>query len=68
MDRRPARLLVHTACGAASKEPVPEAKDAYRVLLRRGMLHLFEVDARMLQSHLEMLCLRVRVLSEGLRA
>ena len=47
---------------------MPEAKDAYCVLLRRGMLHLFEVDTRMLWSHLEMLCLRVRVLSEGLRA
>ena len=46
---------------------MPEAKDAYRVLLRRGMLHLFEVDARMLQSHLEVFCLRLRVLPEGLR-
>ena len=58
---------MHTAGGAASKEPVPEAKDAYRVLLRRGMLHLFEVDARMLRPHLEVFCLRLRVLPEGLR-
>ena len=47
---------------------MPETKDAYRVLLRRWVLHLFEMDARMLRFHLEMLCLRVRVLSEGLRA
>ena len=58
---------MHTACGAASKEPVPEAKDAYRVLLRRGMLHLFEVDARMLRPHLAVFGLRLRVLPESLR-
>ena len=45
---------------------MPEAKDAYRVLLRRGMLHLFEVDTRMLQLSLEMPLMRLRVLPEGL--
>ena len=45
---------------------MPEAKDAYRVLLRRGVLHLFEVDARVLQLSLELSFLLVRVLPEGL--
>ena len=68
MDRCPTRLLVHPSGGSASKESVPEAENACGLLLRRWMLHVFEVDSRMLRFHLEMLCLRVRVLSEGLRA
>ena len=47
---------------------MPEAEAAHGLLLRGRVLHLFEVDAWVLQLYLEMLFLRVRVLSEGLRA
>ena len=68
MDGCPSRLLLHTACGPTSEELVPEAENACCLLLRCWMLHLFEVDARMLQLSLEMPLLRLRVLPEGLRA
>ena len=59
---------MHPSGGSASKESVPEAENACGLLLRCWMLHVLEVDSRMLWSHLEMPCLRVRVLSKGLRA
>ena len=62
----PPRLLLHTPRWSASEEPVPKAEAAHCLLLRGRMLHLFEVDARVLQLSLEMLFLCVRVLSEGL--
>ena len=66
MDGCPSSLLVHPSGGSASKESVPEAENACCLLLRCWMLHLFEVDARMLQLSLEMPLMRLRVLPEGL--
>ena len=66
MDRCPPRLLLHPPCRSTPEKSVPKAEAAYGLLLRGRMLHLFEVDARVLQLYLEMLFLCVRVLSEGL--
>ena len=41
---------------------MPKAEAAYCLLLRGRMLHLFEVDARVLQLPLELSLLLVRVL------
>ena len=68
MDRCSPFLLVHAPCRTSSEEPVPETEAAFSVLLRCWVLHLFEVDARMLQLSLEMPLMRMRVLSEGLHA
>ena len=66
MDRCPSGLLVHPSGGSASKESVPEAENACGLLLRRWVLHVFEVDSRVLQLSLEMCFLLLRVLPEGL--
>ena len=68
MDGCPSGLLLHPSGESASKESVSEAENACGLLLRCWGLHVLEVDSRVLWSHLEMLGLRVRVLSEGLRA
>ena len=66
MDGCPSGLLVHPSGGSASKESVPEAEDACGLLLRCRLLHVFEVDSRMLQLSLEAHLLLLRVLPEGL--
>ena len=66
MDRCTPRLLLHTPCRSTSEESVPKAEAAYSLLLRCRMLHLFEVDARVLQLSLELSHLFVRVLPKGL--
>ena len=66
MDGCPSGLLVHPPGGSASKESVPEAEDACGLLLRSRLLHVFEVDSRMLQLSLEVCFLLLRVLPEGL--
>ena len=68
MDGCPPRLLLHSSCRSATKEPVPEAEAAHCLLLRSRMLHLFEVDAWVLRLSLEMPLLLMRVLLEGVRA
>ena len=66
MDGRPSRLLVHPSGRSASKEFVPEEEDACSLLLRCWLLHLLEVGSRVLWLSVEVCCLLLRVLPEGL--
>ena len=47
---------------------MPETEAAFSVLLRCWVLHLFEVDARVLRLSLEMSVLRLWLLLESMRA
>ena len=51
---------------SASKEFVPEEEGACSLLLRCWLLHMLEVGSRVLWLSVEVCCLLLRVLPEGL--
>ena len=61
-------MLLHASCWSATKESLPETEAAFGLLLRVGVLHLLEVDTRVLRLALEMSFLHLRLLLESMRA
>ena len=61
-------MLLHASGWSSTKESLSETEAAYGLLLRGGVLHVFEVDTRVLWLSLEMSFLRLWLLLESMRA